>query len=1023
MVRYLFPTVVPTTRIKEPLLRLMARLSLALLGPLQVMLDGAPITTFESDKVRALLAYLAIEADRPHRRDALAGLLWPDRPERAAHLNLNQALANLRGAIGDRTATPPFLSITRETVQFNRASDYELDVEAFSARLAACKEHLHRHVATCKSCIQRLQQAADLYRGSFLAQFFLSDSAAFEEWALLKREWLHRRALHTLARLADYHERRGDCEQAQHYTWQQLELEPWREESHRQLMRVLALSGQRSAALEQYERCRRALADELGVEPAEETTALYENIRDTASAEMSPQRDETQHLQNFPAQPTALIGREAELAELGALLENPACRLITIVGPGGIGKTRLVLAVAAEQAETFTHGAAFVPLQAISAAAFLAPAILSALDIPLQGQRGPGEQLLDHLRGKEQLLVLDNVEQLLAPDQSGDGGAAKLLADLLQRAPGVTLLVTSRERLALQGEWLFDVSGLSYPAGELADDLEGYSAVQLFMQRAGQVRRQFALADGEARAVARICRLVEGLPLAIELAAAALRGRSCGAIAAAIETSLSALETTLRAVPERHRSIWATFEHSGRLLSDEERQVFPRLSVFRGGFTLEAAAALCGELKIENEQLRKDFTGEAIFNSQSPREYPILNLLSALLDKSLLRWDGTARYDMHELVRQYASEKLEEAGETAELRNRHAAYFLALAEQAEPELWGGADQISWNHRLQMEHDNLRAALQWSLAQEDGALGLRLTAALWWFWLTRGYLNEGRQWLTKALATTVPVSSRVRAKALHGSGSIALDQRDFTAATALLEQALTIARELQDRGQISTLLYTLGEAARLQGDLRQATAHFEESVVLGRGLEDKLTKFGVAASLVSLGTIAHAEGDNARAAIVLEESLTFLRELGNAIYIAWCLAVLGRVATDQGDWGLASGRFVESLSLFRELIQRNGIAYVLEGVAGLSAAQGQTYRAACLFGAVEALREAIHTPLSAFDRPEYERKVATVRAQMDEATFTAAWAAGRRMTLEQAIAYALEVGASTVEPLRVASSTQ
>jgi predicted ATPase len=248
---------------------------------------------------------------------------------------------------------------------------------------------------------------------------------------------------------------------------------------------------------------------------------------------------------------------------------------------------------------------------------------------------------------------------LLTPDQSENEGAAALLTDILHHAPGVTLLVTSRERLALPGEWLVEVSGLSYPPGELTERLEGYNAVQLFLQRAGQVRRQFALVEGEARAVARICRLVEGLPLAIKLAAAGLRTRSCAAIADAIERNLSVLATGLRAVPERHRSMWATFEHSWRLLSDEERQVFPRLSVFRGGFEEDAAAQVA---------------------QATPQ------LLAGLIDKSLLRWDGVARYDLHEMVRQYAGEKLEEVGETERLSRQQAAYFLALAEASEPEL-------------------------------------------------------------------------------------------------------------------------------------------------------------------------------------------------------------------------------------------------------------------------------------------------------------------------------------------------
>jgi DNA-binding SARP family transcriptional activator len=363
----------------------MAHLSLALLGPLQIRLDGAPVTALESDKVRALLAYLALEAEQPHRRDALAGLLWPERPERAAHLSLNQALSNLRQAIGDRTAPAPLLRITPETIQFDRASDHDLDVAAFSHLLNACDQHLHRHAETCTSCARRLHQAVELYRGDFLDQFFLSDSAAFEEWTLLKREQLHRRAIVAFARLADYHERRGEYDQAQQYTWRQLELDPWREESHRQLMRVLALSGQRSAALVQYATCRRVLAEELGVEPEEETTALYGRIqRGEALTDAQPVLPPTNLAAHTP--PSPLIGRETELAQLADRLELRDCRMLTLVGPGGIGKTRLALQAATDLGASFPDGVAFVPLAALSAIELLVPAIAGALTLTLSGR-------------------------------------------------------------------------------------------------------------------------------------------------------------------------------------------------------------------------------------------------------------------------------------------------------------------------------------------------------------------------------------------------------------------------------------------------------------------------------------------------------------------------------------------------------------------------------------------------------------------------------------------------------------
>jgi predicted ATPase/DNA-binding SARP family transcriptional activator len=990
----------------------MAGLSLAVLGPLQVTLHGTPVTVFESDKVRALLAYLAVEADRPHRRDALAGLLWPDRTERGAHLNLNQALANLRGAIGDRTATPSFLSITREAIQFNRASDYELDVEAFIARLAASDQHPHRHLETCKSCVQRLRQAADLYRSSFLAQFFLSDSAAFEEWALLKREWLHRRALHALVHLADYHERRGEYEQAQHDIWRQLELDGWREESHRQLMRVLALSGQRSAALEQYKRCRRILADELGVEPEEETTALYERIRDTASAELSVQRDETQYLRNFPAQTTALIGRKDELKELGALLENPVCRLITIVGPGGIGKTRLALAAAADQAEAFMHGAAFVPLQATSSAAFLVPAILSALDIRLQGQRDPRDQLLNYLRGKELLLVLDNIEQLLTPDQTENDGTAELLSAILACASGVTLLITSRERLNLQGEWIFDILGLQVPAANQTERVEDYSAVALFLQRARKVHTRFTFGVAEKRAVARICWLVEGMPLAVELAAAWVRALSCVEIAHEIERSLGFLTTSMRDVPERQRSLAAVFDHSWRLLSADERCVFRKLSVFRGGFQRDAAVQVAGAS---------------------------LPLLAALVDKSLLRRNAAGRYELHELVRQFAGEKLEQVGEAGGTMDQHATYFLALAELADSHLYDSS-QKAWLDRLEMEHDNCRAALAWSHKADDAESGLRLAGALGRFWYVRGYFSEGRHWLEEGLAQG-GAQAIVRAKALSWAAELAGDQADNTIARALIQASIELYREAGDkRGLAMALTHFVWFIFDKDND-RLAQSYLEESVLLFRAVGDQ---WGLAWALYTHAFLSDRQGDELAARASAEESLALYRAFGDEWNLAGPLSVLGNLALRRGDFagardyykkgldlwcetgdqvGIASGQrrlgilarvqgdypraatlLAESLATEQELGRMPECAQCLVELAKVAAEQGQLVRAARLFGATDLVQEANGAEIFLLDRPSYDHNV---RTHLDEATFAAAWAEGRTMTLEQAIAYALE----------------
>jgi predicted ATPase/DNA-binding SARP family transcriptional activator len=676
----------------------MAPLSLALLGAFQVERDGQPVIGFESLKVRALLAYLVIEANRPHQREALAGLLWPDLPDERARTNLRQALANLRLVIGDRGAIPPFLFVTRETIQFNLASDHWLDVAAFTAHLAACRTHPHRRIVTCRSCAQRMEQAAALYRGSFLDEFFLSDSAAFEEWVARQREWFHQHVLQALARLAAYDERRGAYEEARRSARRQVELEPWCEEAHQQLMRALWFSGQRSAALAQYETCRRILTDELGVEPAPETTALYKRIRDhAAQALRSDGTDRALRPTPLPVPPTALVGREAELADLADMLANPACRLLTLVGPGGIGKTRLAVQAAAEQRAGFPDGVAFVPLAPLGSDAFLVPAIAEAVGLTFSSRPDSKVQLLNYLQEKELLLLLDNFEHLLA--------GAELLGDILRHAPGVSILATSRERLNVQAEWVVEVAGLQVPREDRAEGITDYSAVALFLQSARRVQAGFALSEVEQRSVVQICRLVEGMPLGIELTAAWVRALSGAEIAHQIECGLGFLTTSLRDVAERHRSLHAVFEHSWSLLSAEERCVFGRLSVFRGGFGREAAEQVAGAT---------------------------LSLLAALVDKSLLRRIPTGRYDMHELLRQYAAEQLQAAGETEQTRDRHLAFFLALAETAEPEVHG-AQQEQWFDRLEADHDNLRAALEWGRAEvANHARLLQLAGALVWF---------------------------------------------------------------------------------------------------------------------------------------------------------------------------------------------------------------------------------------------------------------------------------------------------
>ena len=587
----------------------MSCVKVALLGPPRLERDGEPIQV-NTRKAIALLAYLVL-TQRRHSRESLAALFWSDYDQAHARGALRNTLYELNKALGGAG-----LDITREDVGFGGDERLTLDVVEFQHDLDECKTHGHGPESVCSACLDCLAQAAELYRADLLAGFNVGASSEFEQWQLFQTEALRGKLADALERLSRGHRDRGEFERAILYARRWQSLDPLEESANRRLMEVHARAGQRAAALQQYQELVERLRHELDVAPQADTTKLYQAIRKNQVLTSPPRPVAGNLAAHVPSTP--FIGREEELAQLARWLNDPEARLLTLVGSGGIGKTRLALHCALVHGDRFTHGAYFVPLAPVSAD-LLISAIAQSLDLSFLGRQIPKLQLLDYLREKHLLLVLDNFEHLR--DQ------AALLTDISTRAPRVKLLVTSREWLNLPQERVFDLRGLPFPeANRPAEtNLEDYAAVQLFVQNARRVHWSFMLRS-EERGVERICQLVEGMPLGIELAAAWVRVISPEEIAREIGRDFQFLSTTLGGLPERHRSLRVVFDYSYNRLSSEAQRAFRQMSVFKAGFSRDAAERVAG----------------------AP-----LPLLATLVDHSLLHRTVSGRYEVHELLRQY----------------------------------------------------------------------------------------------------------------------------------------------------------------------------------------------------------------------------------------------------------------------------------------------------------------------------------------------------------------------------------
>lgn len=1003
-------------------------LRVRLLGGFELSLGSQPVgkEVWRLKRAAGLVKLLALAPGHRMHREQAMDLLWPNVGKKSASNNLRQVLHAARGALdiapGSRDR---YLSLRDEQIVLCPGGQTWVDVEVFEESALVARRS--RDPSAYRAAI-------DVYSGDLLPE------DRYEPWAEARRQGLRRLYLELLVEAAAIYEERNEHGLAVEALRKATSKEPALEEAHAALMRLYALLGRPEQALTQYERLRDTLARGFATEP----NAATRRLRDEAAAgrlSLVPQaplrrKEEPPSAgrHNLPAARTSFVGREREMVEVKKTLAMT--RLLTLTGAGGSGKTRLALEVARDLVGVYPDGVWLAELAPLSEGDLVIQAVAGALGVPERTSQALAETVLEALEDKQLLLVVDNCEHLVE-------AAARFVDASLDACPRLRVLATSREPLGIRGEVLWRVPPLSLPSGKdkylSQEGLMRHESVRLFVERARLRLPAFELVQENAGAVARVCRRLDGMPLAIELATARMGALAVEQVAQRLEVSLDVLGSAGRSVGSRQQTLRATMDWSHDLLSQPEQALFRRLSVFAGGWTLETAEAVCPSDGIE------------------PGE--ILDLLGGLVDKSLVvaeagAADGAVRYRMLVTIRQYALGKLDENGEADEIQGRRAALFLAMAEEAEQELTGHQQRL-WVERLEEEHDNLREALSWALERGEAAdMGLRLCGALWRFWHTRGYLSEGARWLQRALSVGGgPMPARM--KALEGMGWLAQRRGDIRNAEAAYEEMLALSRELDNKGNAATALNGLGTLAvakgeneraqalleenlrvlqRLEeegttdttlkrfhvsnllgilainqgGDYARGYAHWEESLALARQAGDA---FQVGTTLANLGYAALMRGDYGRASALCEEALVIAHELGSAgvEILPETLVNLGLAARGRGQYARAATSLGEALARSQEAGSKPSSINAVEGMAGLTGALGRDARAARLWGAAEAAREATGIALPPGDRALHEPYLAAARGRIGGVGWARARAEGRAMPLEEAVEHALDKG--------------
>ena len=992
-------------------------LEVRLLGQFEVLLDGRSIS-IPTRNAQSLFAYLVLHAGKAQRREQLAGLLWPDSSEENARSNLRHELWRLRKALGTQADT--YLISDDLTIAFNPHSAYDLDVlQMESASLE-------------DSPAEDLIAALSVYRGELLPGFY-------EEWVFVERNRLAAFFEERMARLLELLQTEGRWAEALDWGLRWIAMGQWPEPAYRALMSAYANRGDLSKAMATYERFSQGLQKDLGVGPSEQTQALYKRLKTgwqpaaqkeapTGGTQLPKSQQEIAaptlalprvRRSNLPRPLTSFIGREKEIQQVERLVSE--ARLVTLTGSGGVGKTRLAIQVAGVLAPQFKDGVWWVELASLvetSASQKREPSptrdaaqkrnswlsaagqgelvgmdlVVQAVAKALRVQETPGlpllEGLLEYLHDKQLLLVLDNCEHLIA-------ACAALVERLLGDSPQVTILATSREALGVPGEKAWLLPSLSLPGPGLAPGISSIfqsEAVSLFVERTGDVIPGYQPGEGDAPTIAQICRRLDGIPLAIELAAARMNLLSAQEIAARLDRRFSLLTSGRRTALPRHRTLQAAIEWSYDLLRESEQVIFRRLSVFAGSFNLEAAEAICA--------------GDGISSDE------VLTLLGRLVDKSLLTvepapqdTDLATRYRFLDTIRSFGRLKLDEAEETRWLRDRHAEYYVRLVEAAGLELLS-QDQGLWYRLLQAEKDNIRAVIERSTESYQAENALRMVGALLWFWWSHGSSHEGLDLALEALALPSANQFKVyRAKALNTAGYLQWVLGDIASARKLIEEALSILRNSNDEASLAWSLQSLGLVLTSEGEYDLADSAMKEGVAIARRLGNlNISSF----SLAFQGDIALQQDDRSKAKSIYEESANLLRTLGNKLFLAYPLRRLGYLALERNEILPAWKYYKDSLVLNREGGDQRAIVACLASMAALAIHLDKPVEAARIFGVVERRLESLSINLLYMDQQELRRIRSQLITLLDETTFTTAFAQGWEMSEDQALELVEEI---------------